>query len=217
MNNKVIGIISYLPDNTEIRQNRFSKLLKLIDTCNKIFDLPIYIVIQNYTNKEILYLVDYKNVELSENYNRLGIVGARKKLRESFLSSEYDYLIMLDDDCELFGDRLSGIEYLKQIDDNPNKFYEFNKTLLKLFAISKEIFKLEDFEDINPENGDGFEDRVFVNKLREKYSDKLYVFNKVNLKESSISTKDKYSTWYTNQDLKRMLDNTYNCIEKYKN
>lgn len=217
MNNKVIGIISYLPDSAEIRQNRLTKLLNLINSCNNIFNLSIYIVIQNYTDNEIHQLKECRNVSVSQNYSRLGIVGARKKLREDFLSSIYDYLIMLDDDCSITGNRNSGIQYIKQIEDNPNKFYEFNKTLLKLFAISREIFELEDFEDINPEKEEGFEDRVFVNKLRKKYPNKQYVFNKGALRESSVSTKDKDSTWYTNQDLKKMLSNTFNCIENIKN
>ena len=36
--------------------------------------------------------------------NKLGITGARKKLREIFINSEYDYLIMLDDDNRIYGE-----------------------------------------------------------------------------------------------------------------
>ena len=211
--NKVIGIISYLPDNDSVRTVRISKLRELIFKCNSILNLPIYVVIQNY-REEDKCLTNLHNVTISENYSKLGITGARRKLREWFLNSKYDYLIMLDDDCKLYGDRQSGLDYIKQIDEHPNKFYEFNSTLLKLFAISKELFRLEDYEDINAESGEGFEDRVFVNKLRKRYPESQYTFKKSALREESVSTKDKYSTWYTNQDIKEMLNNTFNCIEK---
>ena len=108
----VIGIPSYLPDNKEVREYRFNRLKALINKCNQLFNLPIYIVTQNY-KEEKLYLTGYKNIMLSEDYTPLGIVGARRKLREYFLNSDYDYLIMLDDDIIIYG--ISGKSYLKQI------------------------------------------------------------------------------------------------------
>lgn len=123
---------------------------------------------------------------------KLGITGARKKLRINFLASSYDYLIMLDDDCTLIGS--SADMYLEDIQNNPNCFIEFNKTLLKLFAISRKILELQDFPDIRPENEDGFEDRIFVNTLRRRFPDARRTFRPSGLKEHSISTKDPDST-----------------------
>ena len=213
---KVIGIISYFPPSI-IKEVRKNKLISLIIKCKEVFRLPFIIIAQNWsTQDEEDILKIASDITLCSVKDKLGITGARKYLRNIFLNSDYDCLIMLDDDCTIYGNRESGLNYLRQIDNNPNRFYEFNKTLLKLFAISKEVFKLEDYEDINPEDGEGFEDRIFVNKLREKYPEKRYIFNKGTLRESSVSTKDIYSTWYTNQDLSKMLDNTFNCIEKFK-
>lgn len=200
----LIGIISYLKD--EIREERLSLLTSLIESCNSIFNLPIYIVIQNYKSNDIIKLNRYSNVTLSDNYSKLGILQARKTLREYFIHSDYDYLIMLDDDCSLSG--YSSKSYIKQIVDNPDCFIEFNQTLLKLFAISKSLFTLVNFEDVNPELEEGFEDRVFVNKLRKLYPNRRRVFENTNIKETSISTRDKYSTWYTNQNIKEMLKKT---------
>lgn len=197
----LIGIISYLPNDIEKRTHRFETLKHLINTCNYLFRLPIYVVIQNYKQDEIDYLKS-KNVILSNNYNILGILKARRKLREYFINSTYTNLIMLDDDCEIVGTIVQAKEYLNQIEDNC--FIEFNDTLLKLFCISKNIFKEVDYEDINPENEEGFEDIVFVNKLRKLYPNNRKVFNKNGLEEYSISGKDKYSTWYKNQDLDKM-------------
>ena len=148
----------------------------------------------------------YQNVKLSQNYTCKGIIGARRELREFFINSNYTNLIMLDDDCEIKGGTHDASEYLKQIEENKDCFIEFNDTLLKLFCISKDIFKEVDYENINPELEEGFEDRIFVEKLRRLYKDKRRVFVKNNLEECSSSTKDEYSTWYKEQDIDRMLE-----------
>jgi len=213
MSNAIIGIISYLPDNEKIRNNRFKKLCNLIDQCNFIFgNLPIMIIAQNWKDNEVEKL--YKPNIICLRFDKLGIVGARNKLREKFLESKYNYLIMLDDDVTLKGGPREGIEYLRQLNLYKNGFWEFNLTLLKLFAISKDLFKLEKFDkNINPENADGFEDRIFVNKLRVKYPQLKHQFNIGGLTQSSISTKDPDSTWYSNQDIKQMREKTNNIID----
>ena len=217
MCNAIIGIISYLPDDTKIRNNRFKKLCNLIQQCNLIFDnLPIMIIAQNWKDDEVEEL--YKPNISCLKFDKLGIVGARNKLREKFLETEYNYLIMLDDDVVLKGGPKQGQEYLRQLNLHKNGFWEFNVTLLKLFAISKDLFALEKFdENINPENEGGFEDRIFVNKLRVKYPQLKYQFNVNGLSQTSISTKDPDSTWYKNQDIKKMRDITNSIIEKLSN
>lgn len=207
--NKVIGIISYLPEDEKIRTRRWDKLVNLIYNCNKLLNLNIIIEAQcwTYLEKSII-TTHFNNVKIHYNHDKLGIAGARRKLREHFLESSYDVLIMLDDDCELKGTKQGALEYLKQIDNNPSMFYEYNGTLLKLFAISKDIFKEVDFEDMEPDRDEVFEDRIFVGKLRNLFPDRRYIFKRGELNEYSISTKDRDSTWYTNQDISKMLTNT---------
>ena len=206
--NKVIGIISYLPDDKKIREARIRKLTKLLHKLDSIFKLPIMIIAQNYND----FIPDSNNLMLYE-YDKLGIVGARRKLREVFLKSNYDTLIMLDDDCDVYGTTKDAQHYLEQLDSNPGMFYEFNTSLLKLFAISREIFEQVDFDDVNPEDGDGFEDRIFVETLRIKFPNKRYIIDKGSLYEYSVSTKDPLSTWYVNQDIKEMLKKTEEIID----
>ena len=210
MSTSVIGIISYLPDDKKIRSSRIAKLSKLLWQCNYIFpSLPIMIIAQNWKNLK----VTGNNVTLY-HYDKLGIVGARNKLREHFLQSDYNYLIMLDDDVSVIGGPQDGIEYLRQLHLYKDGFWEFNLTLLKLFAISRSLFEKEKFdENINPEKGEGFEDRIFVNKLRVKYPELKHQFKLRNLKQISISTKDKDSTWYTDQDVSDMRNKTNKIIE----
>lgn len=216
---KAIGIISYLPDGNSIcsstikRENRFKKLISLIRKCDQLFNLPIILIAQNYNKFEFDELASTtKNLKIVEDYTtKLGIVGARNVLRAAFLESEYDCLIMLDDDCTIAG--FSGKSYLDQIDAHPGCFYEFNLSLLKLFAISKDLFKQVSFdENCNPEKGEGFEDRLFVNTLRKRFPNKKYTFVNTRLSEISISTDDPDTTWYEGQNLKDMINKTYDKI-----
>lgn len=205
---KCFGIISYLPDDEKVRPLRLQKLHKLIDTCNLLFNLPIHIIIQNYTEEEISSL-KYKNVSLSPNYTRCGIVGARKKLREWFLNSPYDCIIMLDDDCEIVGTSRGSKIYIEELEQHPCGYGEFRGTQLKLFSITKDLFKCVDFDDtIHPEKGDGFEDTVFVKSLIRKFPKRGFEYSGKELSELSLGVGDELSTWYKNQNLRSMLAKT---------
>lgn len=197
--NKVIGIISYLPDDEKKRKIREEKITSLIRTCNDLFDLPIIIVAQNWKDFRVDCCQLYSFTE------PLGIIGARKELRKVFLASNYDYLIMLDDDCVIDGDQSSAKKYLDQIDNHPGCFGMFKATLLKLFAISKEIFREVDYGDGKVEEGDFFEDILFVETLKKKYPHKAFVFNRGNLKETSNNYNDENSTWFHGQFNKRAM------------
>lgn len=206
MNNKVIGIISYLPNDLRVRETRKRKLIDLVNSCARIFPhVPIMIIAQSWGD----FRLDGANVM---RYDRLGILGARRELRRVFLQSEYEYLIMLDDDCRLFGG--PGDEYLRQIDENPGMFYEFKKTLLKLFCIHRSIF--DDYPAIDPEKGEGFEDRAFVGTLRKTHADKRYVMHDTGVFEESVSTDDPNSTWSLDRDNRKMLLNTEEYLKNVK-
>lgn len=210
---KIIGIISYLPNAEATRLYRKNKLDILLSQCNKLFDLPIIIIAQNYSDEDVLFFIKkYKNLFIYQYKDKLGITGARKELRKKFIDSDYDYLIMLDDDITLLGD--SGQEYLKQIDDNPDCFIENHRSRLQLFAISKTIFKEHDFDDIEAERGEGFEDRIFFYTLCKKFPEAHKQFKNTGIDERALATKDPNSTWYKGQNLKEMLEKTNKKIEE---
>ena len=212
-----IGIISYLPDDNDKRNNRRSKLLKLINTCNTLFNLPIIVVAQNWKDTNLnsySSLYNVKNVMLHHYEKPLGIIGARKELRKLFLESDYDYLIMLDDDCSVTGTDVAAKNYIKQIEDHPGMWGMFMGTLLKLFAISKEVFKEVDFRDGRVEDGDFFEDILFVETLRKKYPDKMFKFNHLDLREKSNNYNDPDSTWFSGQFNKHEIGDRTRAILK---
>lgn len=197
--NICIGIISYLPDSKKHRDVRVEKLCTLIEKCNELFNLPIMIIAQNWKSFSI------NNCDIDYYDDALGIVEARKTLRQKFLNSNYDYLIMLDDDCTLSGTRESARKYIEQIEAHPGGCGLFNYTLLKLLAISKELFSKVDFGDGRVEDGDFFEDILFVNTLQKLYNDKVFIFSKNGLFESSNNVNDPYSTWFHGQFVKREI------------
>ena len=194
-----IGIISYLPDN-QSRLTRFIKLKELIKKCNNIFDVPIIIIAQNWDDSNINSIkIDTGKIIIYNYKNKLGITGARRMLRKYFLESKFDYLIMLDDDSVLVGNYSDGRKYLKQIEDNPDKFGIFKEQLLKLFAISKYMYSLIDFPNGEAENGDFFEDMYLIKGLTKLYPDRKFRFVRNGLNEYSNSANDPDSTWFHKQ------------------
>lgn len=213
--NICIGIISYLPNEEKIRETRKNKLVSLINKCNELFNLPIIMVAQNWGEDISKDLPG--NVSVSYFPGALGITGARNELRRLFLLDKYDYLIMLDDDCELKGTRSGADDYIKQIEDHPNMVGLFKGTLLKLFAISKEVFLNYKFDSGEPTKGEIFEDILFVNKLKLECPDKIFQFRRhFEFDEKSDNFKDPYSTWYHGQFDKHLMgDRTREIIKKY--
>ena len=189
-----IGIISYFPDDNK-REIRIERAKKVIEDCNKLFDLPIIIVAQNW--KGVMLYDDNLHIH---RYDKLGITGARRELRKLFLDSEYDYMIMLDDDAKLVGTRSDASLYLDQIENHPGKWYGIYKSqLLKLFAISKDMFKEVDYPEGEAENGDFFEDMYLIMLLNKLYPNNKFLFTRNTLNDISDSANDPNSTWYHKQ------------------
>lgn len=90
----MIGIISYLPNNAELRKRRFSGCLETIRFINQRFpEQEIYCVAQNY--KDESFDNDFVKVEY---FDKLGPAGARNKVLERFYNSTDKWLYMCDDD-----------------------------------------------------------------------------------------------------------------------
>lgn len=149
-------------------------------------------------------------------YDKLGIVGARMKLREEFLKSGYDILIMLDDDCDIRGTENGANRYLSEIENHGKSFGKFRGSQLKLFSIHKDILREVNYDNIQPENAEGFEDTVFVKKVESKFKDNMFEFNINELYEVSLGANDRLSTWYNGQDLIKMLNKTREEVHKYE-
>lgn len=231
---KVIGIVSWLPDDPIQRNKRIHRLNSLIKRLNeKLSGIDILIIAQNWK--------DYKPISENNkliifNYLKLGILKARRVLREHFLDLNYDYLIMFDDDAipeELIPGAICN--YLKEMDNNPEGFAfikateptgtlynPYTSSQLNFCAISRFIYEKEPMPLIDAQENEGYEDRVFSLLLHYKYQDKEFDaplgVKSIHFKNPDI---DKFggevpSTWarQPGRNWKQLTRNT-SLIEKY--
>ena len=177
---KVFGIISYFPNNDtayhiETRRERSRRFRELLFKLEELWsDVDIMVIAQNWQDFE---LPDIKNNIKVLHYGKLGILGARKELRKQFLASDYDYLIMLDDDFIIEANDPQA--YMDEIDKHPDGFGALKRnppSPLPFFAISKTIYSQIDLPDIDPEKGQGFEDDVFTAQCFAQFGDKSFIF-----------------------------------------
>lgn len=218
---KVFGIISYFPDNDsdyhiETRRERSRRFRELLFRLEELWpDIDIMIIAQNWQDFE---LPEIKNTYIIHSYeHKLGILGARKELRKKFLDSDYDYLIMLDDDGRILSAKPDV--YMQEIDNHPDGIgvIRHHNCPLMLLAISKAIYAQVDMPDINAEKSEGFEDDIFVATCFAKFPDKAFDFPKNCIEEHSL----KYSgpgkcpsTWAkeAKYDWDKMRNNTAKII-----
>jgi len=186
---KVFGIISYFPDNDsqyhiETRRERSRRCSELLLRLGELWpDIDIMIIAQNWQNYQV---PPTPNTITIYNYDKLGILGARKELRRKFLDSKYDYLIMLDDDGRIL--KADPQLYVNTIDEHPDGIgvIRHRSCPLMFLAISKAIYSKIDMPDIDPERGEGFEDDIFVAKCFSQFPDKAYDFPEGCIEEFSL-------------------------------
>ena len=179
---KVFGIISYFPDNDtayhiETRRERSRRFRELLFKLEELWpDTDIMIIAQNWQDFE---LPEIKNKIIVHTYEqKLGILGARRELRKKFLDSNYDYLIMLDDDGRIL--KADSEAYMQEIDNHPDGIgvIRHHSCPLMFLAISKNIYSQIDMPNVDPEKSEGFEDDIFVASCFSKFPDKAFDFPK---------------------------------------
>ena len=113
---------------------------------------------------------------------------------------------------------------MNEIDDHPGGVgvIRHHNCPLMLLAISKELYSQIDMPDIDAENGDGFEDDVFVASCFAKFPDKAFDFTQDIVKDISFryDGPDKVpSTWAREAkfDWHKMVHNTAQHIIDIEN
>lgn len=190
-----IGIISYLPDDLEVREVRIKRLESLLNSCDIHFKLPIIIVAQNWNEYSLPKIFNSKII-IYKYKNKLGITRARSELRNLFLESEFSHIIMLDDDMELSKNQKDFDYYLDTIRSKPEIDYFYIENYLNNFCTltKRGFFKVDYDLNVNPENGTGFEDWIFsvkCNKVLPNYK----MASNLPLKPRKEFLNDKYTTW----------------------
>jgi len=176
------GIVSYFPWGQPERKERQDRLDRLVGQLSSLWpDVPIIIIAQQWK----FYNLNgkCKNKVFRYDFGKLGIMGARNKLREKFLESDFDYLIMFDDDAILQCDtKDANVAYMNELDKHPNgfcfidgngssKYTKYNDSQLNLCAISRYIYEREPLPNVDPQKSEGFEDRIWSTLLHFKYAD----------------------------------------------
>ena len=206
---KVFGIISYFPDpDTDyhkfVRNQRTARCTKLLRQLNNLWpDVDILIIAQNWQD----YSPPAINNKLSIcKYPKLGILQARKQLRQLFLNSGYDYLIMLDDDADIKCP--DPVAYLRERDNHPGGIGVIRHAdhSLQLLAISKAVYSRIPMPEIDVELGHGFEGAVFVSQCFAQFPEVAFDFV-TQVSETSYKDRLLPSTWLSEQtyDLGQMV------------
>jgi len=216
---KCIGIISYLPDITNYRLRRISKLNSLMQQLNKLWpNIDILIITQNWRGYK---LPDIANKIIQIDYpDKLGILKARQVLRDEFLKLDYEYLIWMDDDCQIECDtETAHLDYIAEIDKHPNGFCfihsnnhwhhhdDMARGPMNLFAICRELIENEPLVEVYLEKFEAMEDDLYVEYIWHKYPE--CVFNPPTTIRHTNSFKYMYvfqyakpdvspTTWFTN-------------------
>ena len=195
---KVFGIISWFPDVEPHRSQRLNRLNQTFKHLIDLFgaDIEFLIIAQNWKDYQVPEFIKHT---LIYKFDKLGILGARKMLREKFLASSYDYLIMCDDDIVLEKKvKNAPQQYLAELDKHPEGFsfikYGWSLTFC---AISRWIYSREPMVDVDPEKNEGYEDVVFPRLLYYKYPKKEFKTNHLFkfLQNTNEYKKNHKSTW----------------------
>ena len=174
---KCFGIISWFPDEFPARGQRQDRINRLFKQLNTLWpDIDILVIAQNWKGFKP---INVRNKVIIKNYSALGILWARKVLRQEFLRLSYDYIIMFDDDAIIETKNDAHIKYMEEIDKHPNgfcfihgaknRFDDYKAAQLNLCAISRYIYEKEDIPKVNPQKNQGFEDHIYSLLLHVKY------------------------------------------------
>jgi len=178
------GIPSWLPDKEPDRSLRIERINRLFKQLNDLWpDIDILVIAQNWRDFEP---IETTNKQAIKKYPELGILIARKKLREEFLRLKYDYIIMFDDDAIIkCSNNHVHLDYIAELEKHPqgfcfihggcNHYHPYIGAQLNLCAISRFIYEREPMVDVDPQKKEGFEDSIFACLLHYKYS--KYEFN----------------------------------------
>lgn len=180
----VFGIVSYFPWEQPERKQRQDRLDRLVKQLSYLWpEIPIIVISQQWK----FYNLDgkCKNKVIRYDYPKLGILKARQELRKRFLENDFDYLIMFDDDAIIEGNEELAKKYIAELNNHPEGFCfikgdgsspytDYNDSQLNLCAISRYIYEKEPIPNIDPQQSQAFEDRIWSTLLHFKYADKEF-------------------------------------------
>jgi hypothetical protein len=226
----VIGIPSYFPDDKyEIRAQ---KLERNLDKLYELFpSFPVVIIAQNW--KEDYMPKHNPDQEIHVyRFEKLGIIGARKKLEEVLHDIEFDYAILCDDDAIIYGDKEKVSRFLAPFENRRNGFTFREKNIhnhrsveryfpapLALCVISKTLLEREPLDPrFDPEQNIAYEDMIYPCILRNKYPqyEVQYPLRSIFTSFTTDFVKAE-STWFENADSTETASGEAPQAQRWKN
>ena len=206
---KVIGIVSYLPNNNnyQARQQRLVRLLNQI----KLYwpFLPIMIIAQNWRDNN--FLPKDLNITVYNYSSPLGILKARQELRNKFLETDYEQIIMFDDDAIISTNTTAAQKFLEECDKHPKGFMFlkgwkrdplgiYSPAQLNGCVISRWLIDAEPLRDEwNPQEKGIYEDVVYAHLFHWKYPEYEFEVSGFQCVQWSNSQFKVASTWKSTQ------------------
>lgn len=191
----MIGIISYLPDEEISRNVRYWRFRGLLVDLKKVFPYEsITVIAQNYTDEEVNQIdiaVDMRR------YDKLGVVPARNTLRQIFLDSDEEYIILYDDDSEIKCNcENAGEEFIKCLKTNKYGWVSDKTHNLKNIGLRRSLVEniLHRSDDELADDGIYFGDLIDYLQMTNDFTDLLDDGLKSFIVDTSLYTGDKYST-----------------------
>lgn len=192
-----IGIISWLPNEPKDRRQRLGRVNRLLNQIADFWpDIDILLITQNWKAQAIPKTAN--NIARVDFKEGLGILKARKTLREEFLKRDYDYLIMFDDDAIIEETEKDGAKkYIDELEKHKDgfTFLQYKEAQLNGCAISKHIYKSEPMVNVDPQKDEGYEDTIFSNLLHYKYSKNEFTAVGIKCTQFRNSKEPVKSTW----------------------
>ena len=152
----IIGIISYLPMDKNVRQKRLEahhKQLQLLSQLN----CKMFIVAQNYTDEDYC---KNNNIKYFKFDKGIGPSKARNILLDYFYNSDEDWMLMCDDD-RYFYDYYDIFTFFNELQTNPYKFMQLD--YIRSHMATKLPFKKSIYEQPLNLTHYVFEDRQTIN------------------------------------------------------
>lgn len=179
---KCFGIVSWFPDREPDRAQRQERINRLFKQLEAFWpDIDILIITQNW--KDFVPTEIKNNINCIDFKDGLGILKARQTLRDEFLKTNYDYIIMFDDDAIIKQDSPElATKFIQNIENHPKgfcfvkgnnakKYNPYCGAQLNLCAISRFIYQQEPMINVDPQKSQGYEDMLFATLLHHKYAD----------------------------------------------
>lgn len=105
--NVQIGVISYLPDDVQVRRKRLDAHLRQLEGFNSLFpEVDVLDVCQQYEPSEVEACSQVASNGIRkyvpQQYGKLGACGARNVILRQFYNSDLDFCMITDDDTLLY-------------------------------------------------------------------------------------------------------------------